>query len=111
MAGRKKAAPKQDEYQGRYPGAREVDDAGDWMEWAEPGQEVVGIYKGTEPFRNGFKTTVQTEEGLVVFSTPKLLKAKLNSVEIGQQVAIVFTGEGKDVGKGNRLKEFRVFVG
>lgn len=97
------------DYASRYPGAQEIRGGGDWMEWATPGQEVVGTYKGTEPFRNGFKSTVHTDAGVVVFSTPKLLKTKLDAVEIGEDVAIVYLGEGEDTGKGNRLKEFQVF--
>jgi hypothetical protein len=107
MAAKKKAPSS---YANRYPGARKVEGGGDWMEWTEPGQECVGIYKGTEPFRNGFKTTMSTDEGVVVFSTPKLLKAQLSGVEIGDKIAIVFVGEGKDTGKGNPLKDFEVFV-
>jgi hypothetical protein len=98
------------DYSSRFPGARKIEGGGDWLEWAEPGQEVVGIYKGTEPFRNGFKTTVATENGIVVFSTPKLLKALLDGVEIGDRIAIVYVGEGRDTGKGNRLKEFEVYA-
>jgi hypothetical protein len=103
-------AKKRKGYADRYPGARKVEGGGDWMEWSEEGQECVGIYKGTEPFRNGFKTTMSTEDGVVVFSTPKLLKALLDGIEIGDRVAIVYVGEGKDTGKGNPLKEFEVYV-
>lgn len=112
--GKKQAAatPKHDEgkYAGRYPGARKVEQPGDWTEWEKPGQEVVGIFKGMEPFRNGFKTSIHTETGPVITSTPKLLKAQLDGIEIGTKVAIVYTGEGKDTGKGNPLKEFEVYV-
>lgn len=105
-----KGSKRPDSTASRYPGAREVTGSVDWSEWSKPGQEVVGVYKGMEPFRNGFKTTMATEDGVVVFSTPKLLKAKLDGIEIGQRIAITYTGEGKDTGKGNALKEFRVFV-
>jgi hypothetical protein len=94
----------------RYPGSREVQGAGDWTEWNRPGMEVVGVFKGLETFRNGFKGTVQTDDGPVIFSTPALLKNLLDGIEIGTKVAIVYTGEGRNTGKGNALKEFRVFV-
>jgi hypothetical protein len=98
------------QYATRFPGAKKVQQAGDWFEWEREGQEVVGVFKGMESFRNGFKTTIATDKGPVIFSTPKLLKAQLDSIEIGQGVAIVYAGEGKDTGKGNPLKEFEVYL-
>lgn len=97
------------DYSGRYPGAERVETPGDWTEWEQEGQEVVGVYKGTEPFRNGFKTTMDTPKGPVIFSTPKLLKAALDNVEIGTRIAIVYLGRGRDTGKGEPLKEFDVY--
>lgn len=111
MAKKRAGPPPRDDYSGRFPGGREIEGGGEWMEWSTPRQEVIGVYRGTEPFRNGFKTTmVDTDGNIVVFSTPKLLKSKLDGVEIGTRLAIVYTGEGKDTGKGNPLKEFRVIV-
>jgi hypothetical protein len=98
-------------YADRFPGAREIEPPGGWMEWKTIGQECVGVFMGMEPFRNGFKTTMDTpDDGLVIFSTPKMLKASLDVVEIGQRLAIVYTGPGRDTGKGEPLKEFKVFV-
>jgi len=105
-----KAKQAEGAYASRFPGAKKVEGAGDWTEWEREGQECVGIFKGMEPFRNGFKTTVQTTKGPVIFSTPAKLKTLLDGVEIGQGVAIVYLGEGKETGKGNPLKEFEVYI-
>jgi hypothetical protein len=45
-----------------------------------------------------------------VFSVPSLLRDKLDQVEVGQRVAVEFTGRGKDTGKGEPMKEFYVGV-
>ena len=98
----------------RFPGGREVEGDGTWFTWDHPGQELVGVFMGTERFRNGWKTTINTDDGLIVFSTPSLLKPKLAALEIGERVAIVYIGdsdrETAGTRKGNPLKEFKVFM-
>lgn len=109
MAGRSSKGGGREDYAKRYPGAKEVRGEGEWFQFEKPGDELVGVFKGVVPFRNGHKGTILTEDGLRVFSASTLLKAKLDQIEVGQRIAIAYTGDGKDTGKGSPLKEF--FVG
>lgn len=101
---------KRVDYGKRYPGGKEVKGQGEWFEFKNPGDELVGVFKGVVPFRNGHKGTILTDDGLSVFSAPTLLKAKLDQVEVGQRIAIHYEGEGRDTGKGNPLKEYGVVI-
>ncbi len=94
----------------RYPGAQPIEQAGDWTEWAEHDQEVVGTFMGLERFRNGWKADMDTENGPVVFSTPSLLLGLLKRVEIGTAIAIVYTGDRPGPAGKNAIKEFEVYA-
>lgn len=104
--------PKDNEWEDRYPGAREIEQAVGWTEWTEKGQEIVGTFMGIERFRNGWKADVDTDDGPVVFSTPSLLLGLLKRLEIGTSIAIVYTGDqaGQPAAGKAALKEFKVFI-
>ncbi|SRR6266702_2608928 len=108
--GREPALGEMQDFSGRYRGAQQVEArAGGWYEFADIGDELVGEYRGTQPFRNGMKSTIRTTDGtLVVFSTPTLLRQQLEEIKIGESVAIVLAGFEKS-NKASPMKVFQVF--
>lgn len=93
----------------RFPGGEEVAPAGgEWFAFDDVGDELVGEFVGTEPFRNGVKGTLITEEGPVVFSVAKILRQQLAQIKPGQKIAIVLAGfQASD--KASPTKIFQVF--
>lgn len=97
------------DFSGRYKGGKEVRAAsGEWFEFEEVGDELVGIYQGMEPFRNGVKGSMVTEEGPTVFSVGKLLRQQLDQITKGARIAIVLAGfQPSD--KQSPMKVYQVF--
>lgn len=97
------------DFSGRYKGGEQVQAAqGEWFSFEEVGDELVGIYQGMEPFRNGVKGTITTEDGPTVFSVGKLLRQQLDQIAKGAKVAIVLAGfQPSD--KQSPMKVYQVF--
>lgn len=100
--------PVQD-FSQRYKGGEEIKAAtGEWFAFEEVGDELVGEYQGMEPFRNGVKGSIVTEDGPTVFSVGKLLRQQLQQVKTGDRIAIVLAGfQASD--KASPMKVFQVF--
>lgn len=97
------------DFSSRYKGGEEVRAAqGEWFAFEEVGDELVGTYQGMEPFRNGVKGSIITEEGPTVFSVGKLLRQQLDQISKGARIAIVLAGfQASD--KQSPMKVFQVF--
>lgn len=97
------------DFSARYKGGEQVQAAqGEWFTFEEPGDELVGIYQGMEPFRNGVKGSIVTADGPTVFSVGKLLRQQLDQIAKGTRIAIVLAGfQASD--KQSPMKVFQVF--
>lgn len=82
------------DFSGRYPGGKQVDvQRGGWHQFEKVGDDLVGIYMGMEPYKNGFKGTMKKTSGeVVVFSCATLLRDTLREIKVGERIAIVLTG-------------------
>lgn len=72
-------------------GGREVSSNADsWnFKWTDNGQTLVGTLLQFQPFRNGHKAKVVTDDGEVkLFSAPQNLAEKLQLVPLGHRVGI-----------------------
>lgn len=102
--------PEPQDFSSRYPGAHQVDPVrGGWHQFEKVGDDLVGEYKGMEPFKNGFKGTIRRQNGeLVVFSIPTLLRDQLREVKAGERIAIVLSGFQAS-SNDSPMKVFQVF--
>lgn len=93
----------------RFPGGQSIAPAtGEWYAFEDVGDELVGEFVGMEPFRNGTKGTIITEDGPTVFSVGKLLQQQLVQVKKGERIAIVLAGfQASD--KASPMKVYQVF--
>lgn len=98
------------EFADRYPGAKPLHSSGDMFQWDEVGQELVGRFGGIKEFKNGHIASMQTADGRVAFSAPTLLADDLKSIQIGTEIAIVFSKEDEPVRRGQSgLKHFEIY--
>lgn len=92
-------------------GGQEVNTGGDegWnYKWTNPGQTLVGTLLQFQPFRNGHKCKVVTDDGEVkLFSAPQNLAEKLQLVPLGHRVGIQMVEE-RPSAKPSAFKVFRV---
>lgn len=100
------------DFSGRYRGAQQIETrAGGWFEFAKVGDELVGEYRGMEPFRNGVKGKIKKPDGeIVAFSCATLLQDLLQELQVGDRVAIVLCGfQGKPKPGMSPMKVYQVF--
>lgn len=96
--------------QGLPGGGTEVSpdvDGWNWR-WTEEGQSLVGTLLQLQPFRNGHKCKVVTDDGEVkLFSAPQNLAEKLELVPRGHRIGILLV-ELRKSAKASPFKVFRV---
>ena len=79
---------------------------GQFHKWESLGDELEGVWQGTQEGRFGPLGTVETVAGLVTFPLHAALLARLTGVAVGTEVRIRYTGP-----QTSRLfKAFEVFV-
>jgi len=91
-------------------GGQEVSpDADSWnYQWSKDGQTLVGTLLQFQPFRNGHKCKVVTDDGeVLLFSAPQNLAEKLMLVPIGHRIGIQLVEQRKSA-KASPFKVFRV---
>ena len=92
-------------------GGQEVNTGGEegWnWKWTKAGQLLVGTLLQFQPFRNGHKCKVVTDDGeVMLFSAPQNLAEKLQLVPIGHRVGIQMIEE-RPSAKASAFKVFRV---
>lgn len=109
MAKGKEESSQIKDFTSRYPGAQQVDPGkSEWFQFEKVGDELVGEYRGMEPFRNGMKGTMKTKDGLTVFSCATRLRQLLSEIKVGDRVAIVLAGF-EPSNEDSPLKIFQVF--
>ena len=89
---------------------RQLGGSGNIIKWDTMGQVVEGLWRGTHDGKFGLLGTLEQPDGKrVSFSMSAILADRLGAVEDGDEVRIVFQGQGKTKG-GQRLNLFEVYV-
>jgi hypothetical protein len=82
---------------------------GQFHKWESLGDELEGVWQGTQEGRFGPLGTVETVAGLVTFPLHAALLARLSGVAVGTDVRIRYTGP-QTSRAGRLFKGFEVFV-
>ena len=72
--------------------------------------EIIGKVQGVHEGKFGTRWTIEQKEGeQIITPSHKILQAKMQGVEFGTDVKIIYDGE-EDSGKGNPTKLYTVFT-
>ncbi len=86
---------------------------GNYIKWDDvaPGTEYEGQFLGLRDGRVGALVDLQTEDGLLTFSAPTVLRRKLQAVRVGaHDVTILYKGKPRSEKSGREYLDHDVFV-